>query len=257
MIVNIIEKSTDLLSRHISFVQVTMIGVKGSAPQELGAKLLVTESGEIFGTIGGGKLEAYCIEKSKVRLIEGGEELFIETLNLQKDIKMTCGGEVTLLFEPFLCAKWKIAVFGAGHVAQSLVPLLLSLGAFVYCIDSRGEWLNKFTSDSNLKAVLLDRPAHFVDELSDDTFVLSVTMGHAHDVPILNEALKRDFPYLAVIGSHAKRKVLVKELADKNHSIGVLDKLICPAGLNIGGNRPAEIAISIAAQMLQYKSNKR
>ena len=64
--------------------------------------------------------------------------------NLQKDVGMTCGGVVSMFFENMLPkARWKIAVFGAGHVSQELIPLLLKLDCDVSCADPLIYWLNK------------------------------------------------------------------------------------------------------------------
>ena len=113
-----------LLDTDTSFATVTLCSIRGSAPQIAGAKAIVTANGIEAGTIGGGKIEAVAIDYSQTLLRLGKSSCELVTWNLQKDIGMTCGGEVTLLFETIARTTWPIVVFGAGHVAQALIPQL-------------------------------------------------------------------------------------------------------------------------------------
>ncbi len=180
-----------------------------------------------------------------------------KTWNLQTDIGMTCGGEVSFLFEVIKSRAWKIAVFGAGHVAQALVPLLATLDCNIECIDPRQEWLDKMPEFPNLRKHLALTPSTLVVELPPDTFIVSITQGHAHDVPILEEALKKEkpFPFVGVIGSKQKGNRIKNELLQKGVATARLESLHCPIGLDIGTNSPVEIAISIAAELLQVRGN--
>jgi xanthine dehydrogenase accessory factor len=80
-------------------------------------------------------------------------------------------------------------------------------------------------------------------------------MGHRTDRPILEEIFRlgRQFPYLGVIGSAAKRAVLQRELRAAGNSQAQAESFHCPIGLPIGGNLPSEIAISVVAQLLQQR----
>ena len=104
-------KLSQVKESGIPCVVVTMVSVKGSAPQEVGARIIVGSSGLIYGTIGGGKVEAKSIQKAAELLTFENNHLFVEW-NLQTDVGMTCGGVVGLFFEKILpLADWKIAVF--------------------------------------------------------------------------------------------------------------------------------------------------
>ena len=87
--------------------------------------------------------------------------------------------------------------------------------------------------------------------------MLSLTKGHSSDRPVLRELLRKfpGFAYAGVIGSASKRAVLMRELREDGIPEELLEKVICPVGLPIGGNDPAEIAISIAAQLLEKRGN--
>jgi xanthine dehydrogenase accessory factor len=89
--------------------------------------------------------------------------------------------------------------------------------------------------------------------------VLSITKGHASDVPVLREVLARfaGIPFVGVIGSASKRAALFRDLRAEGAGEDLLDKITCPLGLPVGGNDPHEIAISIAAQLLEKRGGGR
>jgi xanthine dehydrogenase accessory factor len=236
-------------------VVATVAAGRGSVPGETGAKAVVSGAGLIAGTLGGGKIEARALAEAAT-VLAGGPACVMRTWNLQRDIGMTCGGEMTLLFERISPGQeWHIVIFGAGHVAQALVRLLATLRCRIDVVDERPEWLARLPEAENIAR---HRVAAFEDGVSlvgGGSFVLSISKGHATDRPVLREVLRRhpEIPYLGVIGSAAKRAVLRRELAEDAIPEDLLDKIICPLGLAVGGNDPAEIAVSIAAQLLQRR----
>jgi xanthine dehydrogenase accessory factor len=246
----------ELIEKSTSCVEVTLIAIRGSAPQVLGARALVTSTGLECGTVGGGKVEAAAISKAQQFIREGCDEPVIETWNLQTDIGMTCGGEVKLLFDCHFTRAWPIAIFGAGHVSQSLVRLLMTLDCQISVIDSRQEWLDRLPAARNIAVHCTEEPRSMVATLPDDAFFVLMSKGHATDLPVLAEVLQtRQAPYIGVIGSKQKASVLRRDLKE----IGLPDERIsqfyCPMGLPIGNNTPPEIALSIAAQLLTIRDN--
>jgi len=174
---------------------------------------------------------------------------------LQTDLGMTCGGVVRLFFEPFGVSRWPIAVFGAGHVAQALLRTLLPLDCTLTCFDTRAEWLDKLPDEPRLRRVLSPDLASEVTPLPENAFVVLMTMGHATDLPILRALLPRLFPYIGVIGSKTKGAALRRTLSQEGFSSQACGRFFCPIGLPFGNNDAAEIAISIAAQMLQRRDS--
>jgi xanthine dehydrogenase accessory factor len=249
------EAQNDLVESHRPFVAVTVVDTLGSTPQDRGAKMLVTAEGREFGTVGGGKIEARAIAEAQAMLADDtAPKTKFHQWSLEKDIGMTCGGIVRVYFEAFNVVRWNIVVFGAGHVASALVDLLLRLDCRVTCIDPREEWLSKIPDAPRLRKVLTsDMPAE-VAKIPDGSFVVLMTMGHTTDKPILIEILRtRQFPYLGVIGSNAKAKRLKQDIVDAGLPPEMTKAFFCPVGLEIGSNHPQEIAISVAAQMLQIR----
>lgn len=253
---NLWAKANELESKGESFVIVTLLSVRGSAPQDVGAKMIVTKAGLHAGTVGGGKVEAAAIKEAS-SLLENQKQQDPKSLtwNLQKDIGMTCGGEVTYLFEHFPQAAWPIIVFGAGHVSQALTRLLSELNCQVTCIDHRPEWVEKFNSLEGVEIICHESPETLVKSYPKEAFYISMTQGHSHDVPILKAVFEHapESPYVGVIGSKIKGDRIKAELKETGVSDAFLEKLRVPIGLKIGSNHPYEIAISIAAQLLQVR----
>jgi len=139
------------------------------------------------------------------------------------------------------------------------VQCLAQLDCQVTCIDQRSQWLDRIPAGPRLRKVRCDEPRTMVAELPADTFVVCMTMGHATDRPILEEIFRqgRTFPFLGVIGSRAKRAVLLKELAAAGISAETADAFQCPIGLDIGTNQPGEIAVSLVAQLIQERDRWR
>lgn len=239
-----------------AFAVVTLARVVGSAPQDLGARIIADQGGLFFGTIGGGKVEAHMLKMVQQKILAHQLETETVTINLQRDIGMTCGGEVSFLLEFFGREKcMQFAVFGAGHVSQELVPLLLKLNSEVKVFDTRGEWLAKYKEHPRLKLVSTDDMAKNVQDLAVGCHVILMTMGHATDVPILKEALKRDdWAYLGVIGSVQKRNSLEKNLLELNVTKESFSKFRCPMGLAFGNNEPFQISLSILGEILSLKN---
>jgi xanthine dehydrogenase accessory factor len=237
-------------------VVVTLTGERGHVPQDLGARMVVGHEGILFGTIGGGKIEKRCIELSREYLeAKDGPLKRGFTWNLQRDIGMSCGGEVSILFEVFSGNReWQIALFGAGHIVQELAPLLLKLECRLQVFDPRSEWIAKLSDHPRLtKQVCVDMVAE-IERLPEDCFVGIITMGHATDYPLVKRALEvRKFPYLGVIGSKVKRLKINSDLLAAGIPSERVQSFHCPMGEDYGKNDPSEIAISIAAQMLSFR----
>ena len=254
-VVQFSETMSALLQSETPFVSVTLIDIRGSAPQIIGAKAIVTAGSLEAGTVGGGKIEAAVIRYAQQLLSEKiGTSCEFVTWNLQNDIGMTCGGEVKLFFEVHGTRGWEIAVFGAGHVAQSLIPFLIQINCRVTCIDSRPEWLAKLPAHPKLRMRCVESLREAVAEQPANTFFCLVSQGHATDLPVLAEILTtRDAPYVGVIGSPQKASVLRRDLQQQGISQEKINSFFCPMGMPLGNNTPAEISISVIVQLIQRR----
>lgn len=253
----VLKLAAQLSEQQVSFVLVTMLSSRGHAPQDPGAKAIVSCEGLLSGTVGGGKVEAKAIEHAKNLLNHETQkaEPQVHTWNLQNDVGMTCGGEVTFLFETFHSKTWPLVIFGAGHISQALVRTLLPLPCQIKVVDTRPEWLERLPEDSRIQKILVEDSTLALQNCSEKDFFLVMTRGHATDMPVLKEIYARfpNAPYVGVIGSDVKAIKIRNELKSLSMSPSWIEKLHCPMGLDFGSNHPYEIALSIAAEVLKIR----
>lgn len=232
-------------------VLITVVDAKGSTPREAGCKMVVTRDGE-FDTIGGGKLEFTCIAAARALLAEDAGPT-LRDFPLGPELGQCCGGHVTVLFEPLRPEPTHVAVFGAGHVGRALVALLAGLRVRVHWIDARENALRD--APAGIDARLRDDPAREIASLPAGSIVLVMTHDHQLDFDIVAAALARaDLAAVGLIGSATKRARFASRLARIGVPRAAIERLICPIGVpGVGGKRPAEIAIAVAAQVLQLQ----
>jgi xanthine dehydrogenase accessory factor len=253
------ETLNELMAAELPLVTVTVVDTMGSVPQDRGAKMIVTAEGLRHGTVGGGKIETKAIAEAQ-RMLRGelADTTHFVSWNLNKDVGMTCGGIVKLYFEAHNAGRWRIVLFGAGHVAQALAALLVHFDCHLTVIDPRPEWLERLPRSPKLTPVQSADMPSMVKTIPDDAFVVLMTMGHTTDKPILLEILRtRTFPYLGVIGSHSKAVILRRDVEEAGLPEEMQRAFFCPIGLEIGSSNPYEIAVSVIAQMIQTRDAAR
>ena len=248
-------KVNKLIELDTPFVTVTLLDIDGSPPRVDGVKALVTADGLEWGALGGGKIEAIAIEYARETLkTHRGTTCKLVTWNLRTDIGIKRDGEAKLSFEIHNRGEWNIAVFGADHVAQTLIPMLVRLHCRVTCVDPRAEWIAKLADHPKLSKLTPDDPSSLVAQFPANTFFVLINRGHAADLPVLTEILStRHAPYIGVIGSTEKAKMLKRKLTAAGISPERQQAYVCPIGLPLGNNTPAEISFSIIAQLIQRR----
>ena len=252
------QRADELAQAGEDFVVFTWTKSLGHAPQDLGAKAIVTRSGLQWGTIGGGKVEAKAIALGVAILSEPlhGKAPRLLQWDLQRDVGMSCGGSVEMMLEVFPARPWNIVIFGAGHVAQALVRSLALLDCHVSCLDTRQEWLDRLPARGpRFEPMLLSELGDYLDHIRPQSYCILVTKGHATDWPLLRRlVLRDDLSYLGVIGSTVKARKLRAELKAEGHTPEAIQRFQCPMGLGFKSHEPAEIAISIIAELLMRKN---
>jgi xanthine dehydrogenase accessory factor len=231
---------------------VTVTKCLGSTPCVLGSRMIITEDKEIYGTIGGGKLEFLAIEKAMVAL---NENKIIESgYTLGPEFEQCCGGKVEFMIEPMNQTP-ELFLFGAGHIGQEIVQLLVGTPFKVNLIDSRENWFNEKELDESINQCEVSEIDFktFRDAVrwGKSCYILVLTHNHAIDFDIISMALQNETKFLGLIGSKTKKarfnNMLIKEMNIKEG----MSNVVCPIGLPIGGDTPKEIAISVVAQLLQ------
>lgn len=249
----VFRQAIQLREQGTPYVLCTLIACRGHVPQEPGAKALITTDGLVAGTVGGGKLEARAILEAQQILKTENVGPRLADWDLKGDLAMTCGGSVRLLWEPFGLNAWSIAVFGAGHVAQALTRILITLDCRITCVDQRAEWINRLPQSSRLKTWVAEELADVAATVAPGTYCVVVTKGHCTDFGVLENLLRRDdLPFVGSIGSSVKARALRADLARAGLTDQDINRLHCPIGI-LSSRAPEEIAISIAAQLIQER----
>ncbi|MGH8131082.1 MAG: xanthine dehydrogenase accessory protein XdhC [Steroidobacteraceae bacterium] len=317
-------------------LRVTVMDVRGSAPREIGATMLVTAD-DLTGSIGGGQLEYQCTQIACEQLSASRRTdptPFVRTFPLGAAMGQCCGGVVDVLFEPVpaegadwlaeawrcytarvpavlvtsvgsdgaisrallseaehadeavsdaarrilggsacaLCVKagdmrtlleplmeggFTVALFGAGHVGSAVVHVLANLDCRVRWIDSRRDVFPRAVS-ANVTCIESAEPAREVHAIPSDAFFLVMTYSHAMDYAICEQILARDdFAYCGLIGSRSKRRRFEKRLRAQGMAEARIERLTCPIGIaGLSGKKPGEIAVAVAAELLQRRQTQ-
>lgn len=244
------EALAELSSRGFPVALVTVVRVDGSTPRDLGAKMLVTREGRAHGSIGGGKLELLAIEDAQAALRKG--ETCVKNYPLCIRAGQCCGGNTEALIE-VLNAGPLLYLFGAGHVGQALCNVLRGTAFTLHLVDPRPEWLE---SPGLPKGVVKHSEPWqaFVEGAEWSTRVYAAVLTHSHDMDceIVADLVQREAAFIGLIGSRTKWSRFQSRLKEEGIPNEQVARIHCPIGMNIGnGKAPQEVAISIAAQLLQ------
>jgi len=252
---NMYARINELLAGNEQFVIVTVVDAMGSSPGRQGFRMIVRAGGLTEGTIGGGAVEHEARERALVCLSD--RKSLFEEISLEA-IGMSCGGAMKLYYE-YIDKGRHLYLFGGGHVCQALVPMAVSLGYRAIIMDNRPEVASRENHP-------LAAEVHCGDlkELIEKTEfklpagVLIFTHKHLHDQDVLRAILKKDlnFSYIGMIGSKKKVHVTFDMLVKEGISEEKIRSVYSPVGINIGADTPAEISISILAEMIALEKGR-
>lgn len=235
---------------------VTVTRVKGSAPREEGAKMIVLMDGKFYGTIGGGNLEQQALEDAQRALRE--DKTRAVEYKLCDATGQCCGGVVEMLIE-VLNTNPQVYIFGAGHVGQALARTLVGTPFAIHLIDDRDEWIQS----DKIPTAVTRHPCHWKEFVKnaiwngEKTYAVVMTCSHPIDQEIISEITRLPAKYLGLIGSKNKWLDFQLHLGRRGSTREELQRVHCPIGVKSGGNAPQEIAISIAQELIKiyYESN--
>lgn len=250
-----LEVLAGLKDRREPCAQVLVIGVRGSAPREVGARMVVAGGKLVWGTIGGGRLEHLAIERARDLCAEGTARSYTEAFPLSEKAGQCCGGEVVLHFEGFPWSRRRLVIFGAGHVAQAVAGLHGYMGLDVLLVDPRSEdeLEPPLPAERGYEVLFIDAPEEEVDAVPADSYLLVMTHDHSLDQEIVARALRRgSFPYVGLIGSERKWTRFRSRLAQRGFGEEQLRRITCPIGVVKGSKEPRAIALSVATEIVEH-----
>lgn len=242
------------------YALITVIASAGSTPRDQGSKMVITADRQ-FDTIGGGHLEFKAIKLAREALANSvntnQNQQAVHSFPLASTLGQCCGGAMKLLIETHVSHRQVLALFGAGHVAQALVPILAQLPLSIRWIDNRATLTPAQPLASNVQFVCDDQPTGEIPLLPAGSWVVIMTHDHQLDFELAEKALKQsDLPYIGMIGSQTKAKRFVHRLQAKGLSAQQLSRFYTPIGLtDVPGKLPVEVAVSVSAQIIQRLHN--
>jgi xanthine dehydrogenase accessory factor len=256
-ILNVLQAAVSALESGQRAVLLTVVNAAGSTPRRNGAKMLLREDGSVVGTIGGGTMEERAVIDARAALESG-----VSTTNryqmggrLDQSVGL-CGGQMDVSIEVLTPAA-RLLIIGAGHIAHALAALAAIAGMDVIIVDDRPQWATKerFPGARELHVVAYDRVSEALAPIpvtiTPSTAVVLATWGW--DEPALQQVLATPSFYIGLVGSRRKLKLISAGLAAKGFDPATIARVRAPAGLDLGGETPAEIAVSILAEILMLR----
>ena len=244
-------------------VLVTVAEVRGHAPRDPGAKMVVGLE-RTWGSVGGGNLEETAVRRARALIAEQTRTAEMLEARLSPHARtehgrQCCGGEVRLLLEPFP-VRPTVAVFGVGHVGLELARILSRLQVRLHLVDSRADQLDELRL-ADVTAGVADVEVHravlgetVLERLPVGAHVLVMTHDHAEDFSLCDALVRGPagrWGSVGLIGSSAKWARFRRLLLEAGHDETAVDRIRCPIGRpDIAGKEPAVIAVAVAADLL-------
>ncbi|MEK8033599.1 xanthine dehydrogenase accessory protein XdhC [Ideonella sp. DXS29W] len=250
------------LAEGVPAMIVEVVAARGSVPRGVGTRMLVGPH-TTAGTIGGGHLEWEAIARCRDRLAAGDHHTLDWPVALGPSLGQCCGGALTLRLAPLTAdnlhhwpatrPRFRLHLFGAGHVGRAIVQVLAGVPCQVVWIDERErEFPPDATSWPHVEPVCVEPVEAEVAEGRPGDAYLVLTHSHALDLAITEAILRRgDFGWFGLIGSATKRARFESRLRQRGFDAATLARMTCPIGVpGLAGKQPAVIAIATAAQLL-------
>jgi len=217
--------------------------------------MLVFADGRTVGTIGGGCYENDAFWKARGALESGRPVLLHYELNddFAQENGLICGGQMDVHVDPLVPSP-HLYIIGAGHVGWHLARAAADADFHVHVVDDREKFANADRFPQACEIVVEPIAEWFErTDLTPGSYVVIVTRGHQGDLDALRALAPKDLRYLGLIGSRAKITRIQDALLTEGIPAEQLRRVHAPIGLDIGAVTPAEIAISILAQLIAVR----
>ena len=248
----------DAVDQGRSAALATLVRTEGATPRKVGTKMIVYEDGQIEETIGGGEVEALVIQGAVEAIRQGTSCLLHYGLKNQGEGDPgICGGAVDV-FVDVVHPRPVLLVVGAGHVAMPLAEMGHRCGFRVTVVDDRPDMLSEERfphADERLVGEIVEALQGL--PVTPSHHIVIVTRGHAHDEGALRVVLDSPAAYLGMIGSRRKVKTVFDHLRADGVDESLILRVHAPVGLDIGAQTPAEISVSILAEILMVRRDRR
>jgi xanthine dehydrogenase accessory factor len=263
----------EFLEKHDAVAMATLVGVRGTSSARVGSRMWIGPDGSAIGAVTiGGCVDVRAIELSGQVLATGQSQLVELALgdDEAQALGMTCGGIVELLVERIardsagaraiidgMVDTKTLVIVGGSEVAVSLAHIARTLGVRVVIVDGREHLANRerFPDADDIRCGI---PSEIVESIGLNPRVALVLVSHEYkyDLPILRAALTSDVGYIGMLGGKKRRESIKDALRADGVPDAALSRLHTPIGLDIAAETPAEIAVSIAAELVREWKTK-
>jgi xanthine dehydrogenase accessory factor len=240
------EELARISEQGLSAVLATVVEAAGNDRVEAGAKCLVVD-GKI-------KAETAGDPRALQAILRDSEAILNDEKSKLVALEIPDGGKLQVFFEVML-APPKLIVVGAGHIAVPLVQIAKVLDFHVTVIDDRLLYANRERFPA-ADEVLVGDMARMLKEMtiSPSCYIVLITRGHKYDEPCLREILHSKAKYIGMIGSRRRIKACFQRFRDEEKiAEEVIERVYAPIGLDIATETPAEIALSILAEVVKVR----
>ncbi len=173
------------------------------------------------------------------------------------DFKFERSSENEFLYEESLGCKNQLFIIGGGHCALAFSELMAKMDFRISLFDDRADLntlaKNEFVDEKRIVETY-ENIGDFI-ESGANVYVVVMTLGYKFDEIVIRQLFDKNFKYFGVLGSRAKMKVLLNSLEKENFDKEKLRRIHTPIGLQINSRTPAEIAVSIAAEIIAVKNS--
>ena len=224
----------ELIQNGKTFCLATIVAAAGGAA---GQKAIVLDTGEIEGELGDGPLDATL------------KSLALDAINQKKRALVEIEPGVQVYFD-IISPELKLIICGAGHIAIPLARFARDTGFRITVLDDRDDFAQseRFPGCDVIAADFAETLREL--SLNHSTFVVVITRGHEHDADCLMEILKKQTAYVGLIGSRRRVRFVLEMLEAQGIPKARLSQVFTPIGTPIGAESPAEIALSIVAELV-------
>ncbi|MBI5876988.1 MAG: XdhC family protein [Chloroflexi bacterium] len=239
----------------VAIVSVTK--ASGSVPRGVGSKMLVWRDGTIEGTVGGGTMEERVIIEAREAISDGRPRYreYLFTSEAENSVGL-CGGQAEVFID-VVRPQQTIMIIGAGHIAVPLGKIAALAGYRLSVVDDRADYITpeRFPDAVERIHVQYERESEQLDPMpitiDAATHVIVATWGW--DEPALAQVLKTPAPYIGLVSSRRKFKLIADKLRARGFGDEDINRIHAPIGLDIGAETPEEIAVAIMGEIIMQK----
>ncbi|WZL73839.1 XdhC/CoxI family protein [Clostridiaceae bacterium 35-E11] len=256
----LIQKLSQLMQENQDVALVTVTDTEGSSPRGKGSMMLVDKEGNLIeGTIGGGAVEEKAKQDAAICIRRGISKAVHYALHpkaKENALPMICGGNMDVFIKVFT-RQDSLLIIGGGHIGTKLSKIAKILNYHVTVIDHRKEFASKERFPEADECLVGDIEDILVKyPIDEKTNIVIVTHGHRYDQEALEAVINSPAGYIGMIGSQKKVLTCFNNLEEKGISKNRIAAIHAPIGLDIGGEKPEEIALAIMSEIQSVKYNK-